>query len=128
MRTAAVPAVVLALAFSWVSIAQVNPRMVVANIDFDFHLGKEVLPAGTYNFNLGDKAGIMTVTNAKSGKSYMASILTRISQAPGDIDRVVFDKMGDQYYLSELHSPGTDGFHFTGAPGPHSHVSLKAGK
>jgi hypothetical protein len=128
MRRAAVPIMLLALAFPIFSIAQATPRLVVANITFDFYVGKELMPAGTYNFDLDQKPGLVLLSNAKNNKSLLATVLTRISQTPGEDTRVVFDKMGDNYYLSELHAPGTDGYHFVGAPGPHSHVSVKAGK
>ena len=128
MRKTVVPILFLALAFPFFGVAQIPPGTVVADITFDFIVGNEVLPAGTYKFNHGVKAGVVAVTNAKSSQSIMAMVLTRISQYPGNDARVVFDKMGDQYYLSELHAPGIDGFHFSGAPGPHSHVGIKASK
>ena len=109
-------------------VAQAAPSKVIAAISFDFHVGKEVLPAGTYSFSVGDKEGIVTVTNEASGKSYVATVLTRISQWPGNATSVVFDKMGDQYYLSELHAAGVDGYHFSGAPGPHIHTSVRIKK
>jgi len=114
----------LLFALPVLAIAQVSPTKVVANISFDFHVGKDLLPAGSYSFSLGDKPGVIVIANAAAGKTIMATVLTRISQWPGNEASVVFDKMGDQYYLSELHAPGVDGFHFSGAPGPHSHTSV----
>ena len=125
MRIRVSAVVFLLFALPALSVAQVTPTKVIADISFDFHVGKEVLPAGSYSFSLGDKPGIVTIANTASGKGIMATVLTRLSQWPGNEASVVFDKMGDQHYLSELHAPGVDGFHFTGAPGPHTHTSIR---
>lgn len=108
--------------------AQVVPTAVTADIAFEFHAAGKVLPAGTYEFKVDDKQDIVSVTNMKTKDTVTAPVLTRISARPGNEALVVFDKARDRYYLSELYVPGIDGIHFTGAPGPHAHVSVKARK
>jgi hypothetical protein len=108
--------------------AQVAPTAVTADITFEFHAAGKVLPAGTYEFKVDDKQDIVSVTNTKTKNAVTAPVLTRISARPGNEALVVFDKVRDRYYLSELHVPGIDGVQFTGAPGPHTHVSVKARK
>jgi hypothetical protein len=107
---------------------QVAPMAVLADITFEFHVGGRVLPAGTYEFKVDDKQDMVSVTNTKTRNTVVAPVLTRISQRSGNEAQVVFDKVQDRSYLSELYVPGIDGFHLTGAPGPHTHVSVKARK
>ena len=98
---------------------------VVADVPFAFHIGNEVLQAGTYAFRPGTSTGVLNVTHQSSGKTTMANVITRLSQRSENYPEIVFDKVGDQHYLAELHSPHEDGFHLQGAPGPHTHVSVK---
>ena len=128
MKRPVIPVVLLLLAMPMISIAQMTTRTVSASIPFEFHVGKEILPAGDYKFNLDSGKSFVTLVNAKSGKSMMAPVLTRISQWPGREAELVFDKTADSHYLAELHVPGIDGFHFPGAPGPHTHVSVKGSR
>jgi hypothetical protein len=108
--------------------AQLASMAVVADITFEFHAAGKVLPAGTYEFKVDDKLDMVSVTNTKTRNTVTAPVLTRISPRPGNEALVVFDKVQDRCYLSELYVPGIDGIHFTGAPGPHTHVSVKARK
>jgi len=108
--------------------AQFAPITVVAEITFEFHAAGKALPAGTYELKVDDRLDIVSLTNTKTRNTVMVPVLTRISPRPGDEALVVFDKVRDRYYLSELYAPGIDGIHFPGAPGPHTHVSVKAKK
>ena len=125
-RFVAVVAAVVLLPLLGVS--QTPSATVVADISFEFHAGKEVLPAGTYEFKPDAHGDVVSVMNVKAKNTILTPVLTRISQRPGNEAMVVFDKVGDQCYLSELHMPVADGFHFTGAPGHHTHVAVRSKK
>lgn len=125
-RIVAVLAAVLLLPLLGAS--QGSHTTAVADISFAFHAGKEVMPAGTYEFRPDAHGDVVSITNPKAKSTITVPVLTRISQRSENVALVVFDKMGDQCYLSELHIPGTDGFHFTGAPGPHAHVTVPGKK
>jgi hypothetical protein len=125
-RIVAVLAAVLLLPL--IGASQSSQTGVIADITFAFHAGKEVMPAGTYEFRPDTHGDVVTISNLKAKNSIMTSVLTRISPRPENQALVVFDKMGDVCYLSELHIPGVDGFHFTGAPGPHTHVTIRTKK
>ena len=103
-----------------------NAPKATADISFSFHAGDKVLPAGLYDFKADVAKSTIRVLNIKTNESIMVSVLTRISQREGNETLVVFDQVKDQYYLSEIHMPGVDGFHLQGAPGPHNHVTIKA--
>jgi len=125
MKSRIAPIFALLLVCSINGAAQVSVTAIHADISFDFRIDKEVLPAGTYSFDMKNP-DVVIIRNVKTGKSVMPSVLTRTSQIPGDDAQVVFDKVGQEYYLAELHAVGMDGYHFKGAPGPHSHVIVRS--
>lgn len=125
MQKRIITSLVLLLLLPLFGSAQTGPR-VVANISFEFHAGDKVMPAGTYEFKPDIAKSVVRLVNMKTNDTIMAQVLTRISQRSGNESLVVFDQVNTQYYLSEIHIPGIDGFHLTGAPGPHTHVTVKA--
>ncbi len=100
----------------------------VADIAFPFNAGSKVFQAGTYEFRAGSQTDVITMTNLKTRESFTVPVLTRLSARPPEESCVVFDKVKEQSYVSELYFPGEDGFHVTGAHGPHTHVIVKAKK
>ncbi len=103
---------------------------VVAKIDFGFHAGATLLPAGTYEFRPGGEAASDTVSviDKQNGKVITLPVLTTISKTVPSDGEIVFDKMANDYYLTEVFIPSMDGFLLKGAPGKHTHVSVKAVK
>jgi hypothetical protein len=108
--------------------AQGHVPALVADINFSFHAGDKVLPAGSYEFAQKLGAEVITLVNMKTRESVMIPIVTRISPRSPNDSLLVFDKTQDQNYLSELYFPGEDGYQVAGATGPHSHVNVKARK
>jgi hypothetical protein len=111
------------------SFAQVTAAGIVANVDFGFYAGGKLLPAGSYEFKpAGSTESTLNVLNTKTRETSVVPILTTISnKLPAD-GEVVFDHAGNDYYLTEIFIPGTDGFLLKGAQGKHTHVSVKAKK
>ena len=108
--------------------AQVGVTALVADISFPFNVGSKVFQAGTYEFRAGIQTDVLTMTNTKTRQSFSIPVLTRLSARSPEEANLVFDKVKDQSYLSELYFPGEDGFHVAGTPGPHTHVVVKAKK
>ncbi len=54
--------------------------------------------------------------------------VTRLAMRSDGQPVIVLDKMGDKEYLSEIYPGDVDGYYFGGAPGQHTHVSVKAAK
>jgi hypothetical protein len=109
------------------AIAQ-EPAMVVANINFAFHAGGQVMPAGTYDFRMDESGFAVILTNQKTDDSIVLPSIARLDQLNGDEASVEFEKVGDQYYISELNVPDMDGFQFAGVPMRQTHVSVKGVK
>ncbi len=118
---------ILAVAGSLGAIAQMGP-ILRADIPFSFIAGGKTLPAGEYTFQPSNQDKEMLVRNAKSGETNFVAVLTRLGPRAGSEAEAVFDVVGDQHYLAEVHSTGIDGFAFSAAPGKHTHVSIKAKK
>lgn len=97
-----------------------------AAIPFRFFVSGQEMPAGTYHFAEKSSANAVTVTDMQTKKTVMVPVITSISNASGETSAVIFDKVGEQYYLTELHIPGADGFLFEGAHAQHTHVSIPA--
>ncbi len=95
----------------------------VANIPFSFKaVGKEY-PAGKYRIEVNVQSEVIKLMNEATGQGALLPFTSLLSER--DEALVVFDKKGDQYYLSEVYIPGIDGYEFKGATGKHTHVKVK---
>jgi hypothetical protein len=102
----------LAAATAVTSICAVQPVIVeaqssrlTANIPFAFHVGRDVLPAGKYNVReiVGSAVQLLSVTGDRA-----AAISTiPIWNADGRVSKLVFNRYGNDYFLSEVHWRGT---------------------
>jgi len=119
--------VTLAVVFTvvvWGSFAYAES--IVADIQFPFKAAGTELTAGKYRFEEDLKSEMLKLRNEETGKGALLPFATRLSQR--DEALVVFDKQGEQYYLSEVYMPGIDGIELKAATGKHTHVKVKAGK
>lgn len=102
-------------------------QVMTANIPFKFLAGGKVHDPGKYELTIPDDEATLTLVPAK-GASSLVPVLTRLAEpvpSPSSA-RLVFDKIGDTYYLSEAWMPGFDGFatHMTKAKHVHEAVPL----
>lgn len=86
---------------------------VSSNIPFAFTAAGKALPAGQYNFVRDNNDEVIRVAGPVKGPSVMAVVITRLAggmhTTPQDA-HIVFDKVGEKYFLSEVWIPGVDGF------------------
>ena len=100
-----------------------------ASIPFGFSVGGNQEPAGKYEILTEDPTtNMLMLRNLDSKKSILVPFTTRLAMREGDQDTLVFDKVGDKYYLSEIHLSDSDGYFVPGAPGQHTHTQVKAQK
>ncbi len=103
--------------------------VVSATIPFEFTAGASKLPAGQYEVSQDSTSAVLTLRKVDSGESTLTPYVTRLARRVGDPSTVlVFDKVGDQYTLSEIHVTGIDGYYVGGAKGEHTHAPVKATK
>lgn len=111
------------LAFAAMTQAQ---TVVKVNVPFAFKAGNDSFAAGAYTIRTNDTDMTVEVTPA-NGRGFPLLAETRLggSGVPTAEGRLVFDKVGDQHYLSEVWAPNEDGYLLHVTRGKHSHVHVK---
>lgn len=100
MRSTAIMGLFFMLAI--VSVQAQTPTRVEVNIPFDFSAGKATLKAGTYSFKR--MAGNALAISNADGKAIALVVapLTIGSRGFKAGERLVFNKYGDEYFLSQV--------------------------
>ncbi len=102
----------------------------VIETTFPFEVGGKTVPAGKYEVE--QTAPNLLVFRPTSGKgaTVEAPVLTRLARplTPLTTPDVVFDKVNDSYFISEVWLPGEDGFLLGGIKEGHTHQRVKATK
>ena len=82
-----------------IGIASAQERAVKSDVPFDFTVADKLLPAGTYTIS-AESHGIIKIQNSDR---HVAVLTTTTHDAnESKTDKLVFDKIGDQYFLSEV--------------------------
>ena len=78
------------------------PSKVEVNIPFEFSAGKTTLPAGVYSIKR--LAGNNVTLRSEDGKSsaILNAPVTNNSTNPNAVERLVFERYGDQFALSQI--------------------------
>jgi hypothetical protein len=83
--------------------ASAADRAVQANVPFDFTVGDRLLPAGTYT--IGSLTSGVIVIRSKDNKFSLMTTTSPDSNESVHGGKLVFDRYGDQYFLSEVLCP-----------------------
>ena len=116
------------LAASAIGLAQEQTAMF--KVGFPFVVEGKTMPAGDYEIRVSEDRTILTLLGEPKGKGVFFGAITRLAAqgtAEGDT-RVIFDKVGDTCYLSEVWLPGEDGFLIYAAKEKHSHQAITGQK
>jgi hypothetical protein len=101
-------------------------RKITVDVPFEFSAGSTTLPSGQCSFVRSTDNRTITITSS-SGSSAVVPVITRISKAihttPKDA-HVVFDKVGEKNFVSEVWIPGIDGFALATTKESHEHRVL----
>lgn len=109
MRNCALLMSILALGLAVPAHAQMAP-LVKAEVPFSFQVGNTQMTPGTYEAVVeASGADTITVRNVTTGKAAFVLTETRLSERPGPAT-MVFDRIGNDRYLSEIHPAGDDGY------------------
>ena len=105
---------VIAIFGMFLSVAMVNaqgqaPSKVEVNIPFEFSAGKTTLPAGVYSIKR--MSGELLRLRSGDGKSavILNAPVTHNSSDPNAVERLVFNKQGEEYFLSQIWLTATSG-------------------
>jgi hypothetical protein len=100
-----------------------------AKVPFAFAVAGKEMPAGGYEIVQEDATlGTLLLRNMDSGKGVLVPYTTRLAMREGDQDQLVFDKVGEKCYLSEIHLSGADGYFLQGAKVQHTHTQVKVNR
>lgn len=98
--------VLLALAGSALLLAQTMSTRLVAEVPFEFEMANLKLPAGEYQVSEFTARPAIHVFNYEAGKNALANSNVLSYEATESRDlRLVFNKYGDRYFLSEIWYP-----------------------
>jgi hypothetical protein len=94
-----------------------------ADIPFPFAVSGKVLPAGNYTFVVDNNSRTIAVTGTGQG-SAVEMVLNRLAagiHTTSSDAHIIFDRVGDNYFLSEMWIPGLDGFELRTTKEGHQH-------
>ncbi len=98
----------------------------MADIPYKFVAGGQTHEAGRYELKVSeDQMGIMLTP--QKGTANAILVLTRLAapETPMTDGRLVFDKVGETYFLSEAWFPGFDGFALHSTKEKHTHHAIR---
>lgn len=100
----------------------------IVDVPFKFTVHNKVMMPGKYEIKVTDAAVISVMP--EKGQALFVPTITRLAQheTPLTNAMLVFDKVGDQYTLSEVWMPSEDGYLVTDTKQPHQHHLLKGKK
>jgi hypothetical protein len=97
---------------------------VKVSVPFQFNAAGKTLPAGQYEILRTAGDANLRLVSADGKSSAIVTIVTRLAGAmhttPKDA-HLVFDKVGETFYLSEFWNPGEDGFLLSTTAQKHEH-------
>jgi hypothetical protein len=94
------------------------------NVPFKFNVGKSILNPGKYEVTVAADQRTITLT-PEHGNATVTPAITRLAQQMVMSDaKLVFDKVGEQYALSEVWLPTEDGYLVHDTKAPHQHHIL----
>jgi hypothetical protein len=80
----------------------------VVNIPFEFVAGQTTLPAGEYCVEkLGRGSAVVLIHRADRGASAMVMSIATQAKAPQSDSKLVFNRYGNRYFLSQYWSAGS---------------------
>jgi hypothetical protein len=113
--------------------AQHSASEIMVKVGFEFVAGDRTYPAGTYRLTRNASGpGALKIAAASGDPQGTIQVMTRISEdvAPTREPRaaLVFDKVNDKAYLSEVWMAGEDGYLVRGTPEEHQHLVVRPGQ
>jgi hypothetical protein len=100
-------ALALAMAMAAAGYSQ-TAHQVEAKIPFEFAVSGKVLPDGAYVVARETSSALLTIRSLDSGNAVLALARYERSNAPRKEAILVFDRIGDHYFLTQVWEPGSD--------------------
>ena len=87
--------------------AQGSQKLTV-QIPFGFHAGTSVLPSGEYTVDTDAGPGVVKLRSADAKSSVMILSIATQTMATPTTGKLVFNKYGDEYFLSQIWKAGSN--------------------
>ena len=81
----------------------------IANIPFQFSIGKATLPSGEYKVTCYDPNGRVVVIRSTDGKVNGVMQMVQVSRRSQDSGKLVFRRYGNRYFFSQAWTGGGTG-------------------
>jgi hypothetical protein len=78
----------------------------VVDIPFEFNAGKTTLAAGEYQVKM-QQPGVLRIATADGKHSAMIIAGTRVTNQPQNESKLMFNRYGDRYFLSQVWAAGS---------------------
>ena len=78
-------------------------------VPFSFHMGDKALPSGKYVLDTDASRNIVRVRSVDGGNAALMLSIAIGKPARRDEGKLIFSRYGDEYFLSEIWGPDTDG-------------------
>jgi hypothetical protein len=87
-------------------------QMLKVAVPFDFSAGQATLPAGDYIVSKpGNSQNVLVIRAENGGGNAFVMTAGAIAPRASDQGKLVFNRYGSQYFLSQVWAPGTDTGH-----------------
>jgi hypothetical protein len=90
------------LAFAVASVNAQAPSKVEVNIPFEFSAGKTTLPAGVYSIKRMSGNNVRLRSEDGHSSVILNAPVTNSSSEPNAVERIVFERYGDQFALAQI--------------------------
>ena len=87
-----------------------SDETIIADIPYDFVVRDQTLPAGKYTFKVADDTNLnLLVLRSEGGKTavFFQTLYVQANEPPRQTE-LVFDKVGDTYFLSQIWLEGSN--------------------
>jgi len=83
-------------------------QSITVQIPFGFHAGTSVLPSGEYTVDTDAGPGVVRLRSADAKSSAMILSMATRTLATPTTGKLVFNKYGDEYFLSQIWKAGSN--------------------
>jgi len=91
-----------------VSISAQGSQKITVQVPFAFHVGSSTLPSGEYTVDTDAAPGILRLRSMDSKSGVMIQSMSVQAPAASSQGKLIFNKYGDEYFLSQVWKPGTN--------------------
>ena len=84
---------------------QAQSIILQAEIPFDFAVGNKWLPAGEYQVTKPNSHGVILIQSQDARSSALAMTIGGQAGKTGHVGKLVFNRYGEQYFLSKIWAP-----------------------